>query len=862
MNRITVLILVSAAQSFLQPARAAEPTAAQIEFFEKKIRPIFVNHCYACHSADTKPASGLRVDDHDGFFRGGQSGPPVMPGDPDKSTLIKKVTLSDPKRRMPKDSEALASGEIEDLRTWIRDGAAWPVEKVALPATKSSVTYERLRAHHWSLQPVSHPAPPAVANQSWPRGDVDRFILAKLEARKLTPAADASRETLIRRVTYDLTGLPPSLAEVRAFARDRSPGALERLVDQLLASPQFGEAWGRHWLDVARYGESTGPSRNIPYPHAWRYRDYVIDAFNRDVPYNRFLREQIAGDLLPASSGAERDRLLVATGFLALGPKDVNQRFEERFLMDNVAEQIDTVTRSTLAYTVACARCHDHKFDPIPTADYYALAGIFASTQIDAGVRSKMGGAGLDYYDPDQLLRLSTYEPAPRDEAVTKLETDIAAAKTAWQAIADTKEGLTPGPDGRPRERQYRMQLHRLQAQLLETTDPGWRGYAVHGVTDAKEVSDTAIRVRGEAERKGPVSPRGFLTAFTVPGIPRIDPSHSGRLELAQWLTDPANPLTARVMVNRIWARLFGRGIVSTVDNFGTTGDTPTHPELLDYLASRFVEQGWSVKRFVRMLVLSRTYQLSSTAAAEQREIDPSNKLLWRHSPRRLEAEEIRDTILAASGQLDLKPPQGSPVREMKMVEFRDNGPEAAAILESANRSTARSIYLPALRGVTPPALAAFDPVTRTLVTGAREETTVPSQALYMLNSSFVRQQSLAIADGVLGSKGLSDRSRIVDTYWRVLGRGPSAAETSRAERYLSLYRDAAQSPGSAAPPSPVRNTVAPDFPMKFGVDTDDMDRAEYAPPEPVIESEDPRRSSWMSLAQALFASAEFRFVR
>ena len=366
MRKPTLLLTLAAAQLW-----AADPTPQQLEFFEKTIRPILVNNCYTCHSADTKPAGNLRVDDRAGIFRGGQSGPAVVPGDPAKSVLIQRVSNHDPKKRMPKEGQPLTDRQIADLTAWIKDGAAWPVEKIAIPSAASSAMYQRLREHHWSLQPLSHPVVPQVANASWPAndrggdpaGDVDRFILSKLEQRGLEPVADAPRLTLIRRVTYDLTGLPPTPGQIRSFLNDRSPGAFARVVDRLLDSPQFAERWGRRWLDIARYGESSGPSRNIPYPQAWRYRDYVIDSINRDVPYNRFITEQIAGDLLPAGAPAERDRLLVATGFLALGPKDVNQRFEERFMMDNVAEQIDTVTRSVLAYTVGCARCHDHKFE-------------------------------------------------------------------------------------------------------------------------------------------------------------------------------------------------------------------------------------------------------------------------------------------------------------------------------------------------------------------------------------------------------------------------------------------------------------------------------------------------------------------
>ncbi|MGC4013893.1 MAG: DUF1549 domain-containing protein [Luteolibacter sp.] len=395
---------------------AALPSSAQdagdLEFFEKKVRPILSASCYGCHAADTKAAGDLRVDDLNGLLTGGKTGPAIVPGDPEKSLLIQRLVHPQQRLRMPRESDPLSAEQIADLRTWIEKGAAWPPEKVPASIGRVTEKYDALRHSHWAWQPLAQPQAPTPQRAEWARGDIDRFVLAKLEAEQLPPVADADPVTLIRRVTFDLTGLPPAPETIAAFSADPSAAAYEKEVDRLLASPAFGERWGRHWLDVARYGESTGPSRNIPYPHAWKYRDYVLDAVNRDVPFDRFIREQVAGDLLPASGDAEKDRLLTATGFLALGVKDVNQRFKVRFQMDNVDEKIDTVSRSVLALTVSCARCHDHKFDPIPTSDYYSLAGIFTSTDDGAGVRNKMGGGGLDYYDPTNLVRLST-EHAP-----------------------------------------------------------------------------------------------------------------------------------------------------------------------------------------------------------------------------------------------------------------------------------------------------------------------------------------------------------------------------------------------------------------------------------------------------------------
>ncbi|MES2737872.1 MAG: PSD1 and planctomycete cytochrome C domain-containing protein [Verrucomicrobiota bacterium] len=844
---------------------AEEPEASKIEFFEKKIRPILVENCYTCHSAETKPSGGLRVDDRQGLLLGGNSGPAIVAGDPAASLLLQRIQHADAKKAMPKEADRLTSAQVADLSAWIQQGAAWPKERIPASLTRAKPEFEALKKTHWALQPLKNPKAPIVKEASWAETDVDRFIKARLEDKELVPVADADRVTWIRRVTYDLTGLPPTPEEISAFVRDSSPEALARIVDRLLESPAFGERWGRHWLDVARYGESTGPSRNIPYPHAWKYRDYVIDAVNRDVPFDRFIQEQVAGDLLPASAEAERNRLLTATGFLALGVKDVNQRFKVRFIMDNVDEQIDAVTRSVLGLTVNCARCHDHKFDPIPMADYYALAGIFTSTDNAAGVRNKMGGGGLDYYDPVNLIRLASNVAPPPEARVKELEAKVAVAKQAFEEIRGTPEGLKKDADGRPVQRGYRTRFEALQADLLELTDPAARGYAVHGVRDSKAIADTEIRIRGEAERLGPTVERGFLSAVDVPGIPEINPAQSGRLELSQWLTSSQNPLTARVAVNRIWQHLFGEGLVTTVDNFGLNGDTPSHPELLDFLAQQFIREGWSTKKLVRALTLTHAYRLGSEAPETHHEADPANRLVWRHSPRRLSAEEMRDSILASSGRLKSRP-EVSAVTRLRMVEMRDNGPEAAGIHAAADQGLQRSVYLPLLRGVTPKSLEAFDPVEQTLVSGQRATTTVPTQALYLMNSSFVRQQSLALAERLLTEKAASIQARIRQAYLLTLGREPSSTETTRAEAFLADYSDA-YTPAAApvvlaklepAPALAATETTAVVTP----VNSDDVDRTDAQVAEVVVQPATAQAAAWMSFTQALYASAEFRFVR
>lgn len=800
---------------------------AQVEFFEKKVRPVLANNCNNCHSASTKAISGLRVDDRNGLLKGGNRGSAVIPGDPEKSLLLQAVRKTHPKVKMPPDHE-LSTQEIADLTTWIKDGAAWPAIHVPGSITRPSPKYEKLRKEHWAWQPMAEVKVPKVKNPAWARDEIDRFILATLEDRKLNPVGDANKLALIRRVTFDLTGLPPTVEEIDAFLHDTSAHAFAKVVDRLLASPAYGERWGRHWLDVARYAESTGSARNLPYPQAWRYRDYVIDAFNSDKPYDQFIREQIAGDLLPAKDQQQRDTQLIATGFLALGVKDVNQRFKVRFVMDNIDEQIDTVTRSVLALTASCARCHNHKFDPIPTTDYYALAGIFHSSDHCSGLRNQMGGAGLAYYEPTLLLKIgaaTTVEPdAETKEKIEKLTKAVAEAKAEFDSIRGTPKGKALTDDGRPAQMVARQKWNKLQIQLLALTDPAKDGLVALGIRDAKIVGDTEIRIRGEAEQLGPVVPRGFLSVLNIPDTPKINPKQSGRLELAQWLTSPKNALTQRVIVNRVWQHLFGKGLVTSVDNFGTTGAVPSHPELLDYLATRFVREGWSIKKLVRAIVLTRSYQLGYDAPKHNVAADPANRLVWRHSPRRLDAEEIRDAALLVSGRLNLVRPKASPAAELKVIELPNNGPIAKRIIEEANASTHRSVYLSLLRGLTPRSLEVFDFAEQGMVTGSRDTTTVAPQALYLLNDPFVLQQSESLAKRLLDVAGLDDSARINLAFRWTFGRPATEKEVAGSQFYLGDYE------------ARLREE-----------------------PEATIDA---RTAAWVSFGQALLASAEFRYVR
>ena len=902
LSSLAVLVLAS---PFAPSAMADDP--ADIDFFEKKIRPVLANNCYNCHSAFNNSMGGLRVDDRNGLIQGGRRGPAIVPGDPEKSRLIQAVRQTDDLKMPPK--KKLSDEEIADLTKWVADGAAWPEAKLPTTVGKSAEEYEKLRKEHWAWQPL-HPAQaPQVHDAAWGRSDIDKFILARLEEKGLQPVPDARRLTFIRRATFDLTGLPPTPEEVDSFVEDESSNAYENLIDRLLASPAFGERWGRHWLDVARYAESTGSARNLPMPHAWRYRDYVIDAFNNDKPYDQFIREQIAGDLLPANSPREKAEQLVATGFLALGVKDVNQRFKVRYIMDNVDEQIDTVSRSILAVTASCARCHDHKFDPVPTHDYYALAGIFRSSDLCAGLRNQMGGSGLAYYDTQLLIQLGDQQAVAAPAAkIDELKKEIAAAAAEFQRLRNNPaEGNVRTADGRPKRMVARLKAEKLRADLLALTDPAASGPVAFGVRDSKIVSDTEIRIRGEAEKLGPVVPRGFPTLLQFSDAPQVNRKQSGRLELAQWLTSESNPLTPRVLVNRVWQHLFGQGLVTSVDNFGVTGDVPSHPELLDHLAARFVREGWSIKKLVRSIALTRAYQLGSEAPSGNVAADPANRFVWRHSPRRLDAEEIRDAMLAVNGKLVRTRPAASLAKDFKVIELRNNGPEARRLADQARASVHRSVYLPLLRGLAPRSLEVFDFVEQGMVTGSRDTTTVAPQALYLLNDPFVIQQSLTLSERLLQRTDLDELGRIQWAYRLTLGRTPTTHEISRATNFLSEYEGgyrqvlaatqtakpaanevaaagegapitssdevvkadpAAKNPTTAVAAQgqePPQKTVEkkPEPPEAAVVaNPDDPVPADDSPEEQPKQPTDPRNVAWSTFCQALIGSAEFRYLK
>ena len=806
------------------PLAAADPKAG--EFFEIKVRPVLAARCGACHIASK--AAGLQMDTRAHTLAGGKSGPAVVPGKASESLLIQAVTHTHARLKMPPGGK-LTDPEIAALREWVDGGAVWPdAAPVVSKAAPYAVTREQ-RAF-WSFQPVKSPALPSNAG----RTPIDRLLLHALSAKGLKPVAAADRRTLIRRASLDLTGLPPTPEDVDAFLADRSADAFAKVVDRLLASPRYGERWARYWLDIARYSDDKlNSTQDEPQPNAFRYRDWVIDAFNRDLPYDRFLTAQIAGDLLPEPQPA-------ALGFYALSPE-----FQD--------DRVDTTTRGFLGLTVACAQCHDHKFDPIPQRDYYSLLAVFNSTrmkeyplapepdvkawraqkakvdklqkEIDEFVarhardladilatktaRFLPAAAKLEPaagLDPEVLKRWQAYlgrktrehpflklwDAAPSKAQAESFQAALLAVNEEEKAVAERnkiKLGLDPSRGDlsqasleslardkyvlwreviegvlRFREKdlerylagEWKERLATLRAELKREQEALPKQYAfLHGIEDLKTPAKQRVYLRGMRDNPGDEVPPRFLEVLTA-GERAPFTQGSGRLELAAAIASASNPLTARVMVNRVWIGHFGQGIVRTPSNFGQLGERPSHPELLDYLAARFVEQGWSVKKLHREIMLSAAYQLSAAHDAKNFTADPENRLLWRANRRRLDAESLRDSALFVAGDLDTK-----------------LGGEAQKLTEEKNHR--RTVYGFVSRRKLDPMLQLFDFPNPNSTSEQRLATNVPLQRLYFMNSGAVAREAQALAGRVSGA---GDRDKIRTAYRTLFGRLPSDAET------------------------------------------------------------------------------------
>lgn len=812
-----------AAKAPVAPAAvAAAPTltAEQSAFFENKIRPILAGQCLKCHSAaEGKTKGGLALDTREGTLKGGDSGPAVVPGNLDKSVLIKAIRYTDSNLQMPPKGEKLSDQQIADFVTWVKMGAPDP----RTGAAKGKYADASAKKTWWAFQPVKKQEPPAVQNKSWPANPVDNFILAKLEEKNLKPSVPADRRVLIRRLYFDLIGLPPTPAEVEAFVADKSANAYEILVDKLLTSPHYGERWGRHWLDVARYSDTVGDPakrRESPaYPFAWTYRDYVVKAFNDDKPYDQFIREQIAADKLPNN----KDRTtLAALGFLTVGDHFDGNRD------DIINDRIDVVTKGFNGLTVACARCHDHMFDPIPTRDYYALHGIFASTE-----------------EPKELPVIGTTDRVKYAEYLKeKAALDKAEADLMAQAKAAKAKGGKPAAK---KELQKQAQQLTVQGDRLDMTHPGAPARAM-AVQDAAQPKDSPVYIRGEKDNHGPLVPRRYLEVFRQPNAPAFKYG-SGRLELAYSIANKNNPLTARVMVNRVWQHHFGEGFVLTPDDFGTMSTPPSHPELLDYLSTYFTDNGWSLKKLHRHILLSATYQQASTDNPRFAQVDPFNRLLWRQNVRRLEFEPLRDSILAMAGSLD-RVMGGRPVN---LGGAGNNNPgkdkaKGGALRPQGSYSTRRTLYGYIDRANVAEVLNHFDFAQPEMPNGRRYQTTVPQQALFLMNNPLVIEQARKIVERT-DFKGVEDdEKRIAFLYGLLYQRPPTAQEVQLG---LAFFEEAPAAGASV----PAAKPAAQAAPVKVAA-------AKGKLPLPTRPAFTPRPlSAWAEYAHALILANEFTFV-
>ena len=741
----------------LSLTRAAAADDGGLEFFEKRIRPVLVERCFKCHSSEAaKAKGGLRLDRKASVVEGGDSGTAFVPGKPDESLLIKAIQWTGVVSEMPPDSK-LPDQVIADFREWVRLGAAFPADTTPAGAKPRPVDIEQGRGF-WSFQPVHRHPTPVVSQSDWPRTRIDSFVAEQLDRQQMHPAKEADRRTLIRRLAVDLVGLPPTFAETEAFVADPAPDAYERLVDRYLASPQYGERWGRHWLDVARYAEDNPTSEATCKPprFPFRYRDWIIQAINNDLSYDDFVRRQLAADLLELPRSE-----MAALGFLGLSPvyhKEPKLAADviSVIVADEWDERLDTVTRSFLGLTVACARCHDHKFDPIKTDDYYALAGIMASTQlvewplVDTTPEEAAALTEIQQQIVDVELR---FDYAKKNRKTPKAEgVDIApfdAEVARWEAVLkELKETkLFDGP----------IAMGVRDAGLwINGEDPAWTLLDYH----EKKGRDLPVFVRGNPANPGPIVPRRFLEVLSARDAKPIQRG-SGRRELADAIVRDAAPLAARVIVNRVWGWHFDRPLVTTPSNFGRLGDAPSHPELLDDLAARFIDSGWSLKWLHREIVLSATWRQTSSST-EFRERDPDNRLIWRMNRRRMEAEAWRDAVLAASRQMD-ESMQGPSV-SLDDAKFRR-----------------RTVYGVVSRQKPADVFRLFDFPDAKRHTEARLPTTTPLQQLYLLNSPFLQQQAEEIARSVLEESEPGTVAVTGNLFRRILLRDPMSDELSDA---------------------------------------------------------------------------------
>ena len=733
------------------PQDTGKPGEEGLNYFESHVRPIFATHCYECHSQKAKKLkASLYLDSKAGILRGGDSGAIIIPGKAEESLLIKAVRYQAEDLEMPP-KKKLPNSAVEHLAAWINMGAPIPDDGARIADQDAAFDFEKFRREHWAFHPVVKPELPVVESREEKLRPIDAFVLARMQGRSVRSTPRADRRTLIRRAHFTLIGLPPTPQEVETFLKDDGPDAFARVIDRLLESPHYGERWGRHWLDVARYSDGMGASQDSkPLPNAWRYRDWVVDAFNRDLPYDQFVKYQIAGDL-------HDNNQALATGFFAVGPTYTSDggdpESKAQAEAETLADRVDTFSRAFLALTAACARCHDHKFDPITAADYYAIAGIFRNSKPrDIPIASQ---AERDVFNAVQSA-VKTQEKIINeflDRTASELKVNRKEIETKMSETA------------RQNLQALRQQLDRIRKALPP------KPATAHGLGESGN-GDMHIAIRGDLRKKGPVAPRGFLEIISGPQRPHFTEG-SGRKQLAEAVTAPGNPLTARVLVNRIWLQHFGQALVRSPSNFGVIGQKPTHPELLDWLAATFIENGWSMKKLHREIMLSRTWQQSSAYHEESYATDGDNRFLWRMNPRRLDVEAWRDSLLAVSGDLDR----------------RLGGAPDEHVLESTRRTIYGKLSRNFDRSVSEEFLRIFDFPAPRSTSAARTRSTVPQQYLFILNSPFI----LARAGNLMRrlQEGATDDATRIDLAYSLLFQRPAnSAEKEAGLAYLAREGD------------------------------------------------------------------------
>lgn len=767
--------------------------------FQSQVQPILREHCVDCHGPDDQNG-GLRMDRSAGAMVPADSGRhAIVAGQPEASELLARITSTGDDTRMPPEGDRLSASDVELLTRWIRQGAEWPGDDGVESETRMTTT-------HWSFQPIGDVPTPEiptleVADPDWSGGPIDRFVQVRREAAGLSIGGDARPSTLIRRISYSLTGLPPTPQEVAAFERacqenhdgerdvDAVDTAVTKWVDDLLARETYGQRWGRHWMDWVRYADTAGDNSDFPIPEAYLYRNYIIDSFNDDVPYDRFLTEQIAGDLLPADTSAERHRQTIATGYLAMARRfgSLVERYPWHLTIEDT---IDNVGRMTMGLTIACARCHDHKFDPISTRDYYGLYGIFAST------RYPMPGLELfqaqrDFVplvDDDEVAAAWGSQSEKTKGLVNKL--DRLLAQCARQELDNAARESSIGLD------EQRRLAEQLDGMLIQARHAG-EALAKHlqtmpelptayAVADSKPV-DARIQIKGEPTRPGAIVPRGFPTVLGGQRLPdEVSGGRSGRRELADWIASAENPLTARVIVNRVWQRHFGRGIVASTSDFGIRGESPSHPELLDWLATDFIRHGWSIKHLHRRILNSRTYRLAGNDIDANVDRDPGNVWLWKFNRQRLDAESIRDTLLWLGGTLDLSPQtQPHPFPPKKDWTFTQHHP-----FKDHYASNRRSVYLMNKRLTATTYFQTFDGPDPNVCTSDRDQSITAIQALFFVNDDFLHEQARNFANRLVAqTPGHDDTARMTTAFTWAIGRSPDADELRLLDEHRRAVR-------------------------------------------------------------------------